>query len=424
MGKRKIGKFIKNEYFFSIVTKFFTIAIGMVQSVLIARYLGAELKGVNAYISSITSIGAIIITFGMHQAYPYFRKQYGKDYIYNDFISLMILIFSVFFLVGIILLVIINLEFTLKIVLVLIPLLGYSRVVSYISLVERPNLRNAWWTVISVLDVLYVCFLWLFVQKSIYSAVSILCFADAIKCVVYTFSLKVRPKFHKGLLKLAIELFKYGIFPMFALLMTTLNYRIDVLMLHQYEYITDAMIGIYSLGLSLSDKIVLIPDTLKGILVSKLSKGASYEEVAKVSRYGFWTSLFICILIILFGKPIISILYGKEYIDSYMVIVITSFGILAVSYFKLIAQFNIVNKKQKLNVVMLSIAIVVDVVLNLTFIPIWGINGAAFATSIGNLVCGIVFIVYFSKISGISVLRMILIQKEDIQIFKAYVRGN
>ena len=423
MNRKKIINIIKNEYVYSILTKFLTFAIGIVQSVLMARYLGAELKGINAYISSITSIGAIVITFGMHQAYPYFRKKYGKDYIYQDYVSLTIVLYIIYFIAGLLLAIFLKqFRFEIRVVFVLIPLLGYSRVVSYIALIEHPNRRNTCWTIISLLDIFYVLFLWLFVERNVIWAVSILVFADVIKCIVYTSMLKVRLSLNKKLFLLWFELIKYGFFPMLALLMTTLNYRIDVLMLHHYSFITDSMIGVYSLGLSLSDKIVLIPDTLKGVLVSKLAKGAEDSEVAKVTRIGFWASFLLCLIILIFGRWAIYLLYGQEFEGAYMVIIITAIGVLAVSYFKLIAQYNIVNKKQILNVGMLSIAIVVDVILNMIFIPIWGIYGAALATSIGNIVCGIVFIVYFSCKTKIKISEMILPQKSDLDILKSLIK--
>ena len=66
-----IKKMISNEYIYSVLTRFITVAVSLIQSILVARYLGAALKGSAIYIKSITSIGAIIVTFGMHQAYPY-----------------------------------------------------------------------------------------------------------------------------------------------------------------------------------------------------------------------------------------------------------------------------------------------------------------------------------------------------------------
>ena len=422
MNRSLVNRIIKNEYLYSILTKFINIAVGVVQSVLIARYLGTALKGVNAYVSSITSIGAIVITFGMHQAYPYFRKKYGKDKIYQDFVSLMMILYLIYLIIAVSLAFLLPLSLELKAAFILIPLLGYSGVVSYITLIEEPNLRNTWWLVISILDLAYVAFLWAFIERNVYWGLSILLFADLLKCVVYTFMLHVRPRFHGGMIKLLGALIKFGFFPMLALLMTTLNYRIDVLMLHGYDYITDSMIGVYSLGLSLSDKIVLIPDTLKGILVSKLAKGADEHEVAKVSRLGFWSSLLLCLFIIVFGQFLIDLLYGVEYKGAYSVVLITASGVLAVSYFKLIAQYNIVNKKQVLNVLMLSVAIIVDIVFNILFIPKWGINGAAIATCIGNVVCGIVFILYFCRKTEIRISEMIVLQRSDLKLFKSLLK--
>lgn len=415
MKKSGIIKFVKNEYIFSIITKFFNIVISMLQSVVVARFLGAELKGVSAYIQSITSIGAIIVTFGMHQAYPYFRKKYGKDEIYQDFVSIVWITYTIYFIIAILLTVLLPVSIELKSTFILIPLMGYTNVVSYITLIEHPNLRNKMWMIIYILDLIYVVILWLFVQRSIYWAISILLFAEILKCIVYTRMLKTRPHLSKKMTSLFSEIVRFGFFPMLALLMTTLNYRIDILMLHKYDFITDAMIGVYSLGLTLSDKIVLIPDTLKGVLVSKLAKGAEDEEVAKVARLAFWSSVLLCLLIIIFGRLFINLFYGSEYSDAYFVVIITATGVLAISYFKLIAQYNIVNRKQKLNVLMLSIAILVDVVLNMLFIPKWGINGAAFATSIGNIVCGVVFIIYFCKYTGIKYSSMILLKREDFR---------
>ena len=418
----KFKRIVRNEYVYSIITKFITFAIGIIQSVLVARYLGAELKGVNAYVSSIVSIGGIVITFGMHQAYPYFRKKLGKDAIYTDYLSLTVLLFSIYFIIGLILAVIFRSTPELSAVFILIPIFGYSRVVGYVALVEHPNKRNSWWTIISVLDIIYVALLWIFIKRNVFWGISILAFAEVLKCISFTCILKIHVKIHKGLFPILKELGKFGFFPMVALLMTTLNYRIDVLMLHHYSYITDSMIGVYSLGLSLSDKIVMIPDTLKGVLVSKLSKGAHDDEVAKVSRIGFWASLLLALVIFAFGRIAINILYGEEYYDAYPIVLITAAGVLAVSYFKLIAQYNIVNKKQKLNVLMLSIAIIVDVVFNLLFIPVWGIQGAALATCLGNVVCGVVFIIYFCRKTGTKASEMILLQRSDMEALKALLK--
>lgn len=419
----KLKKILKNEYIFSILAKFLTIAIGLAQSVLLARYLGSELKGVHTYISSITSIGSIVITFGMHQAYPYLRKKYGKEAIYQDYFNLIYILYTIYMVIAVLIALFVFDSFELRAATILIPLLGYSNVMSYACLIETPNKRNTIWTVICFLEILFIGALMLCTERNLAWMLSILLFVDVLRSVVYTAALRVSIRFHKGLFSMWKELMKIGFFPMLALLMTTLNYKIDVLMMQYSSCVTAAQIGVYSIGIGVADKIVLIPDTLKGILASKLSKGAKDFEVARVSRLCFWASLAMCALFILVGKWGVRILYGLEYDGSYAVMAISAAGAVLIGYFKLIAQYNIINQKQVVNVIMLSISIVINVVLNLIFVPMYGINGAALSTCIAHLVCGAVFVVYFSRKTGIKAKEMILLQTEDMKMFKKTI-GN
>ncbi len=420
----KLSRLLHNEYFFSILSRFASVAISLLQSILVARFLGAALQGTSSYITSITNIGAIVITFGMHQAYPYFRKKYGKEKIFNDYMSLMIILFTFFLLIAglIFFLPFDNIE--VKIAIFLIPIFGYSKIVAYVSLIEFPNKRNLWWTIAGIVEVAFVAILWISVERNLVWLVAILLFVELFKAIVYTIMLKPHVVIHKGMRKLAFDLAKYGFFPMLALLMTTLNYKIDVLMLKQYTYISSAMIGIYSIGIQMADRIIMIPDTLKGVLVSRLSKGSDEHEVANVCRVSIWSSVFMCVIFLLLGQFVINILYGEEYKDAYQALLISSFGTVAIGYFKLIAQYNIVNKKQVLNVLMLSIAIVTDVVFNLLLIPIWGINGAAFATGLGNFVCGLTFLIWFSAKTKIRVTEMIIPQKKDFEMLRRLLKSS
>ena len=417
---KRLLSFFRNEYVFSIFAKVFSIILSLGHSVLMARFLGAELKGTSSYISSIASIGAIIITFGMHQAYPYLRKQMGKDTIYNDYLTTIICLFSVYLFISLIIISFIS-SIEIKAAILLIPIFGYAKVVSYVCIIESPNRRNRIWTILSAVDVLFVGALFLYAEKNVFWAIAILLLVEALKCIIYTIVLKPKLIFSRRIFIYLKNLFKLGFFPMIALLMTTLNYRIDVLMLRGFDHITEAQIGIYSIGIHVAEKIVLIPDTLKGVMVSKLAKGADENEVAKVSRLCFWASSLLCVLFVLVGDWGIKFLYGEEYNGAYLVMIICAFGALAIGYFKLIAQYNIVNKKQIRNVILLTIAIVVDVVFNLLLIPKYGINGAAFATALGNFACGLTFVIWFSSRHKIPIYKMFFLQKNDLSFIKALI---
>lgn len=415
-------KILKNEYVYSLFTRGISITLAFVHSIIIARYLGATLKGSSTYIQSVTSIGSIIVTFGMHQAYPYFRKKYGKEVIYTDYLSIISILYITYLLVGGVLAVFIIKSLELRIAVLLIPIFGYSNVMSYVCLIETPNKRNRWWSIIGFINVVFTAFLWKTTKANMAFVVAILLFEDLLKCVIYTITVRPSIHFRKEQIRLAVDLFKVGFLPMIALLMTTLNYKIDILMLRSFDQISAAQIGIYSVGMTLADKIALIPDTLKGVLVSKLAKGADQHEVAKVARLCFWATLFCCALILIMGNSFINYLYGSEYDGAFQVLLICSFGTVFVGYFKLIAQYNIVNRKQIRNVALLSASILINIILNYFFIPRYQLRGAAFASGIGYFLSGLTFIIWFAKKNGIKLSEMFLFHKSDIQMIIKIIR--
>ena len=420
MGK---GKIIANEYIYSILTRFLSIAISLCQSILAARYLGSALKGSSIYIRSITSIGAIIVTFGMHQAYPYFRKKYGKENIFVEYINAVRMVFFTAFLA------LLGASFffsnvEVKAALLLIPIMGFADVLAYVCMIDTPNIRNRWWTIIYFLELCFVISLMLFTKASLTTAIILLGFADTLKIIVYSIILRTKLSFTRKTFKLAKQMAMFGFLPMLALLMTTLNYRVDVLMLKHYSIVSDSLLGIYSIGINVAERVVLIPDTLKGILASKLSKGADDSEVSKVCRLCLWASVLMCIVFLLVGDWGIRLLYGPEYDGAYQVMAISAVGAIFIGYFKLIAQYNIINRKQIYNVIILSISILVNIIGNLIFIPLYGINGAALATGIGHIVCGIVFVMWFCYKTDTRIWKMVIISKNDIKLVSEMLKGH
>lgn len=415
-----IKKILSNEYTFAILTRFISIFISVAQSIVVARYLGPALKGESAYINSIVAMGGVIITFGIHQAYPYFKKKLQDDTFLTRYMSLVYVIYGIYFALSLALCFCFP-SVDIRAAILLMPLAGYARVVSYVHLVENPNKRNSVTLSVSFIFLIVSIMLMMFTSANFYWMILLLLLTNLLQAIIFTYLMRCKPVYDKQSWALAKELFRFGLFPMIALLMTSLNYRIDVLMLKQYNYITYAMIGVYSLGIGLVDIIVIIPDTLKGVLVSKLSKGAAPDEVSKVCRCCIASAIILFVLILAFGRWAIGLFYGAAYIGAYEVVMLTSVGVIFIGYFKLIAQYNIVNGKQVRNVVLLSAAIVTNVIGNLLLVPHWGINGAAVATSLGNCVCGLIFVFSFTRETHTPLKDMILIKKDDLSLLKNLV---
>lgn len=418
---------LKNEYIFSLFTKGLMVLIGLAESALLARYLGADLRGTLSYIYSISATVYLIATFGMYTAYPFMRKNSNEEpqKIINTFMTHMTVIFLFYAVVLIIPAVLLfDKERILAIILIMIPVMGYDKIVSFIFMIESPNKTNRFTLISNIIQTLYLAVILLFFRKSLLAGVFYYILGCFIKTAYFSYKLKMKVQLECFKLKTLIGYIKFGFFPMAALLLTTLNYRLDVIMLKQFDFITYTQIGVYSIGLGLSEKALLVPDAVKEVLLSKLAKGKGEEEVARVMRVCFLASIGTALCIQILGKFVLDILYGSEYAGAEIVTYISVWGTTVMVFFKMVSQYNVIQHKQHLNVIFLTAAILLNLAANMLLIPEMGINGAALATDIGYLVSALIFLIYFSKTANIKMHKLILIQSDDVKILKSMLSSD
>jgi len=132
--------------------------------------------------------------------------------------------------------------------------------------------------------------------------------------------------------------------------------------------------------------------------------------------------LFTCLGIIVLGRPFINLLYGGAYAGAYEVTVATMVGIIAIMYYKMIATYNNVNRMQKINIVLMSAAVVANMIMNYILLPIMNIVGGAIASTISYTLCAILFIAYFKKKTDVRIKDMFIINKDDMNRIKSVLK--
>ena len=417
MPKRLIKNLVNQEYLFSVFSKLTGVALAMVYSVIYNRYLGASLKGEAAIISNYISLISSFTCLGMYQAYPYYKKREKGDAFYS-FINNMTSLYLLMLAAGVFLVLIIPIGLNLKFAILLVPFHSYIRHINYVVTVEAPKRRNIGYILINFTDIFVVVFFYVFTNAS-YSYLIVILFAQILINLFISYKeLHVVYQYLKFDLSKVIKYAKYGIIPMFTLMLMTLNYRIDILMLEHIGNITKAEIGVYSVGVALAEKIWLIPDAIRDILLSRLSRGTDNSEVAKVIRISLALSISMLIIFVLCGQWVINFLYGAEYAGSYQVLVIMLIGVIGMIFYKMVYSYNVVYGRKVINMVFLGLAAVLNIILNYLWIPVYGINGAGWASVISYTICGICFLIYFCYVEKIQVMKVIFIQKDDIKLIK------
>ena len=419
----RIKRILSNWYVFSIVSKIALVLIGILYSALTARYLGTELKGETAYISSVVSTIGIFTSFGLHQAYPYYRKTFGKQNIVSKYMSNIVLLHLAYLAICIGIACFCE-SLELAIIALYVPFASYYRISSYVATIESPNRIQLIGVIIEIIEIIVILILLFTIPASFWIAITILVAKEIIQSIIFTFKIGGEISILNIDLKLLAEMAKYGFFPMIALLLSTMNYRVDTIMMKHMDCISTSQLGIYSIGIALANKVLLIPEAVKTILLAKLSRDKGPEEVAMATRCCLPVALITCLAIVVLGRPFINFLYGGAYAGAYEVTVATMVGIISIMYYKMIATYNNVNQMQKINIILLSAAVVANIIMNYLLLPVLNIVGGAIASTVSYTLCAILFIQYFRKKTDVCIKDMFLINRSDINGIKSIIRNS
>lgn len=162
--------------------------------------------------------------------------------------------------------------------------------------------------------------------------------------------------------------------------------RIDQIMI---RHMLDAKsVGLYSAGVRLVDLWGFIPMIIGSGLYPAVLNARKISESLYIGRLRKLFILYaipsICIAIFLsiFSKPLMLLIFGKEFIDGFHSLQIYAWSIPGTFVGFFVMNILFTDDHRKILVLTSVFPAVVNVLLNLAWIPIYGINGAALATAI------------------------------------------
>jgi O-antigen/teichoic acid export membrane protein len=400
-----------NQYSISVINKMIMILLGVISSTIINRFLGPSLKGEYSYLLNIINILVLILNFGIYQSYPFFKRN-NLDNSQNKYFAIFIVQFIIYSCIGVIFSLIIR-NFQVLIILTLLPLMVLTKQLNFLALVENINLRNLLNIGNQIVYVAILIFVFIFSPVDIIYILIPLYVKDIVLVFRLINKYKLRFDFSLFDVKLMFETIKFGFFPMLSVLLTTMNYSLDTLILRYYVDFKE--IGLYSVGVTLANQVWIIPDAFKDVLFSKTARSNSISSIVFSIKANFYIALFSIASITIFGKQIIYFLYGSNFVESYTVTVIIVVGLLPMILFKLLNTLFISNGKHKVSFAILFISVVLNVIANIILIPDYGINGAAFASVFSYSFCGFYFLIIFKKEFNISWKKLFIFSNSEVR---------
>ncbi len=412
-------KFLNNDYVLNVGTKIALLLIGIVTSMFSTRYLGVINKGTYAYISQIASICVTVLNLGIYQSYSFNYKKYGKETLkkYSDICFLQFIIYAA--LSAVIALSVKDFRITLAVILIPFNLLKFQY--ENFVIIENMRLRMFLHIFDKVLLTVSYALLYFTAESSVVYFVALTVFVDIFTVAFYLCKLKYFPKIWQTDFSFLKEVLKFGWLPTLSLLLVQLNYSVDIFFLESLG--TAEQLGYYSFAVTIINYVWMLPDAFKEVLFSKSAKKLDRKNIALTLQISLGSILCCFAGFFFFGKILIKIFYGAEFIPSYSVILILIAGAFSMAIFKILGIVLVSQGKRGMHFITLAISVAINILANVLVIPHWGMYGAAWASVLSYTACAWILIPYFCKLFDFRIRELFFPTKESIQRLKNVISG-
>ena len=178
----------------------------------------------------------------------------------------------------------------------------------------------------------------------------------------------------------------------------TMYLNVDTLILK--EYVGDYQIGIYQAGMRALGAATIGLAVISTVLVPKLAS-LSTNRKALVSlatfcnKYIMIFGLFVALIINLFDKELINLVFGEKFTDLTQYVFLFSVIIFMRYFGSIYGTLLTISDNQKVRTIGVTLTLFLIVILDLYLIPIYGIYGALYSLIIAHVVLNGIYI-YFS----------------------------
>ena len=412
------------------VASIITFAGQFATSVVVARTLGPEFKGI--YNLTLLSSGLVIIVsnLGMNGAISYFTA--SKKYSNRQLFILAIvggLILSIiggtlFFLAydsvlaksllagsnrQLIIWVMLGLPLSLVTSFLSSLLLGQQRMVAYNSVNILRVLTNLSFQIISSL-----------MAGGVKGAVISWLSANGIALILAFWLLKkdtkVRTNQSSGLVPAALS---YGGKSYAGNLLTFFNYRLDSFLVNYFR--GAAAVGQYTTSVTMAELLWYLPNAVSAALfpkVSSLDEGTANRLTPQACRQTLLVVSLAAIAFSFVGGWVLVGFYGEAYRPAVAPFLWLLPGMIGVTVAKIISADLSGRGKPQYAAYTAGLTVGLTVILDLLLIPAFSISGAGIASSISYLASGVLAVFWYCRETGVLPQALLIPRLEDMRFLK------
>jgi O-antigen/teichoic acid export membrane protein len=401
------NKVIKNSSWI-IGERILQMLISLIISMLIARYLGPTNYGILTYTSSFIALFATLCQLGLENVIiKQLVENPGQEgYVLGTGIAMRLLasIISIFAIQMLI----IVLNDNNELILLVAALQSISLIFRSFDLIDywyQSKLQSKYVSIIKIIAYSVVS-VYKVILLILGKTVEWFAFSNSLEVIViglllmHLYSKTGGKKFNLSL-RIARDLLAESKHFIIAGIISMVYSQLDKIMIGNILDIKS--VGLYSVAITLCSLWSFIPSALIQsarpiIMESKIKDELTYlKRLKQLYAVIIWIGFLYAAFITIFGRYLVTILYGSEYIGAVPALVI----VVWYSSFSLIGSargiWMICEGLSKYISMIFLVGAICNIVLNVLLIPLWGIEGAATAALVTQIISCLVAPLFFKK---------------------------
>jgi antigen flippase len=222
-----------------------------------------------------------------------------------------------------------------------------------------------------------------------------------------------RPIFDRALFG---EMIRYGGRAYLACLLAFLVIRSDLLLVNFFLGTAEA--GVYSIAVQIADTLLLLPVTIGMILLPRVAAekdGREEEVTARVLRHTALILSGLCLAAGVLVGPVVRFLYGEAFGGAILATRLLLPGVLALGLNGVLMNHFAGRGLPRITSIAPALGLLLNVTLNCAIIPRFGIAGAALTSSLAYVLMLLLSLGAFLRGGRVGLVRSLLVSPEDLR---------
>ncbi|TVQ76012.1 MAG: hypothetical protein EA380_09605 [Phycisphaeraceae bacterium] len=209
--------------------------------------------------------------------------------------------------------------------------------------------------------------------------------------------------------------------------MMVLNYKVNIVLLSIPALgVSKADLGNFTVGVAIAELLWQLPRTMGQILYSRSVNTENAKQAAMqtahTSRLSMAVAVPFGIALAIVTPWLVPLVYGPDYPNTAMVAQLLLPGVIVFFAAQTFEADLLAKGKPRVVIIVMAPAVVLNVVLNVIFVPRYGINAAALVSTLTYVAAALAMSVVYSRFTGLPLRDLLITRRGDIDFLMKRLR--